>query len=218
MPRARTGTLVAPGSDGIWRARLTKTRKDGSRWRPLYALGTTDKAQARRTLARLVVAAQDGRSLPSAAELATSVLCVKDYCETWLGRRQALGVGMVHKERRCLEHYALAAIGRMPLRDVRPSHIRSIVDEALAHGLKRATVGHIHGALHRLFRAALADEHIEQNPVANVRVPKIRTVRKERCILTDGEFARFMACADVDLELRMLSLVARCEGGMRTVT
>jgi integrase len=41
-------------------------------------------------------------------------------------------------------------------------------------------------------------------------------VRKERAILTDDEFARFVGCAAVDLELRMLSLVARCEGGMRT--
>ena len=47
-------------------------------------------------------------------------------------------------------------------------------------------------------------------------VPKLREVRKERAILTDAEFARFIACPAVDLELRMLGLVARCEGGMRT--
>jgi len=123
---------------------------------------------------------------------------------------------MVDKERRCLELYALGTIGRINLREVRASHIRSIVDEALARGLKRATVAHIHGAIARMFRAALADELIEQNPVAAVRVPKIRAVRKERAILTDTEFARFIACAEADLELRMLSLVARCEGGMRT--
>jgi hypothetical protein len=35
-------------------------------------------------------------------------------------------------------------------------------------------------------------------------------------ILTDDEFLRFVGCAAVVLELRMLSLVARCEGGMRT--
>jgi integrase len=216
MPRARTGTLVPPGSDGIWRARITTTREDGSTWRPLYALGTTDKAQARRILARLVASSGSAEGLPEVIEAKASTLRVSDYCETWLARRKALGVGMVHKERRCLELYALETIGRMPLRDVRASHIRSLVDEALGRGLKRATVAHIHGALARMFRAALADEVIEQNPVAAVRVPKVRTVRKERAILTDAEFARFIACAEADLELRMLSLVARCEGGMRT--
>jgi integrase len=182
----------------------------------LYSLGTTDKAQARRILTRLVASSQDGEGLPSPIEANASTLRVSDYCETWLARRKALGVGMVNKERRCLELYALGTIGRINLREVRASHIRSIVDEALARGLKRATVAHIHGALQRMFRAALADELIEQNPVAAVRVPKVRAVRKERAILTDAEFARFIACAEVDLELRMLSLVARCEGGMRT--
>src|ERR1700761_1441194 len=64
--------------------------------------------------------------------------------------------------------------------------------------------------------AALEEELIDHNPVTAVRVPKMREVRKERAILTDDEFAKFIGCADVDLELRMLSLVARCEGGMRT--
>src|SRR5256885_1851981 len=39
------------------------------------------------------------------------------------------------------------------------------------------------------------------------------TVRE---FLTDDEIARFVACPVVDLELRVLSIVARCEGGMRT--
>jgi integrase len=70
--------------------------------------------------------------------------------------------------------------------------------------------------LHRIFRSAQEDDLIEHNPVAPVRTPKTREVKKERAILTDDEFSRFVACAAVDLELRMLSLVARCEGGMRT--
>lgn len=47
------------------------------------------------------------------------------------------------------------------------------------------------------------------------RLKKMREVKKERAILTDKEFSRFVACATVDRELRMLALVARCEGGMR---
>jgi integrase len=123
---------------------------------------------------------------------------------------------MVRKERRNLELYCLAAIGKLPLRDVRALHIRGILDEAIAQGRKRATVAHIHGVLRRVFSSALADELVEHNPAAAVRVPKMRAVRKERAILTDTELGKFIACGGVDLELRMLSLVARCEGGMRT--
>jgi integrase len=70
--------------------------------------------------------------------------------------------------------------------------------------------------MHRLFRSAEEDDQIERNPVTAVRCPRTHEIKKERSILTDDEFERFIGCAGIDLELRMLSLVARCEGGMRT--
>jgi integrase len=101
------------------------------------------------------------------------------------------------------------------LGDVTPSHVRNVLDDAVAKGLRRGTLEQVRGVMHRLFDDAWRAEIIESNPVARVRVPSLREVRKERCILTDEEFARFVACPDVDLETRMLALVARCEGGMR---
>lgn len=83
-------------------------------------------------------------------------------------------------------------------------------------GLKRKTVSEVRGVLHRLFRTALEHEVIENNPVAAVRTPRIREVHKERCILTDTEFVKFVTCTAVDLELRMMALASRCEGGMRS--
>jgi integrase len=203
LSRAKTGTLVRPGRDGIWKGRVTAG--DGSR--PLYSLGTADEAAAKRKLARLVAG-----ELPAAI----SDDSVKEYSDAWLEKREAQGVGMSKKERRILEMYVLEAIGRMPLVDVKPSHIRSILDSAAATGLARKTVSGVRGVLNRLFRAALEDERIIVNPIAAVRMPRMREVKRERMILTDDEFTRFVACADVDLELRMLSVVARCEGGMRT--
>ena len=216
MPRPRTGTLVPPSADGFWRCRVTKDKPDGTTWRPLYSLGTTDKALARRKLARVNAELAAGRDPFEAADLASAPERVKDYADAWTKKREAQGVGMAQKERRNLELYALDGIGRLPLCDVRPTHVRGILDDAVAKGLKRKTVADLRGVLHRLFRAALEDEAIEHNPVAAVRAPKTREVRKERAILTDEEFTRFVACADVDLELRMMALVARCEGGMRT--
>ena len=46
MARARTGTLLPAGADGFWRARFTVDRPDGTTSRPVYSLGTTDKALA----------------------------------------------------------------------------------------------------------------------------------------------------------------------------
>ncbi len=72
------------------------------------------------------------------------------------------------------------------------------------------------GLLHRMLADAWRAEIIENNPVARVKLPPSREIRKERTILTDDELAQFVACEAVDLELRMMALVARCEGGMRT--
>jgi integrase len=212
MPRARTGTIVLPGADGLWRARVTKP--DGSR--PLYSLGTTDKGLARRRLARLVEAIARGDDVLDAAEAASAPERVKDYAEAWLERREKQGIAKAPDERGILTNHVLPAIGRMPLSDVRPSHVRCILDEVAAKGRKRGTVEQVRGVLRRMFAEAWRAEVIESNPVDRVRLPAVREVRKERVSLTDDEFSRFIACAAVDLELRMLALVARCEGGMRT--
>ncbi len=216
MPRARTGTLLPPLGDGLWRARLTIDRPDGTTIKRVYSLGTTDKALARRKLAALVALLARGEDPADAAVTIGAPERVRDYAGAWLATREAQGVGMVKKERANLERHAFEAIGRMPIGDVRPSHVRSILEDAAAKGLRRNSLAHIRGVLHRMFRAAVEDELIEHNPVAASRTPKTREVHKDRCILTDDELTRFVACPDVGLETRMLSLVARCEGGMRT--
>ena len=216
MSRKRTGTLVPPGADGFWRCRVTKDKPDGTKTRPMYSLGTTDKAIARRKLARLNALIMAGRDPHDAAIEVGTAERVKDYAEAWHARREAQGIVMAPYERANLKRHAIDAIGALPLCDVTPSHVRVILDDVAAKGLKRATVEQVRGVLHRLFDDAWRSEVIEANPVARVKVPPMREVRKERVILTDDEFSRFVGCGTVDLELRMLALVARCEGGMRT--
>ena len=212
MPRPRTGTLLAPGADGFWRARVT--RPDGTR--PLYSLGTADKSLARRKLARLVEAINAGRDPLDAADVAGAPEHVNEYTEAWLTAREGRGVAKARWERSYFKNHVVDVIGHMPLGDVRPAHIRVLLEEVAAKGLKRATVGEVRGLLFRVFDHAWRAEIIESNPVARVKLPEMREVRKERCILTDDEFGQLIACAEVDLELRMMALVARCEGGMRT--
>ncbi len=216
MPRARTGTLVPPNADGLWRARVTKDHADGTQTRPVYSLGTTDRSLARRKLARLNALIVAGHDPHDAAETVNAPERVKDYADAWLEKREGQGIAKVPLERGNLKRHALDAIGNLPLCDVTPGLVRGILDDVAAKGLKRGTVEQVRGVLHRLFDDAWRAEIIESNPVARVKMPAMREVRKERVILTDAEFSRFVASSAVDLELRMLSLVARCEGGMRT--
>jgi integrase len=216
MSRKRTGTLVPPRADGLWRARVTKDHADGTQTRPVYSLGTTDKSLARRKLARLNALIAAGHDPHDAAETANAPERVKDYAEAWLEKREGQGIAKAPLERGNLKRHALDAIGNLPLCDVTPALVRGILDDVAAKGLKRGTVEQVRGVLHRLFDDAWRAEVIESNPVARVKMPAMREVRKERVILTDEEFSRFVASSAVGLELRMLSLVARCEGGMRT--
>jgi hypothetical protein len=210
MPRQRTGTLVAPGPDGIWKGRISKTvvlRSGGTRTtRPLYSLGTMDKSLAQRKLTRLVALIESGRDPVDAAHGASAVECVRDYADAWLGKREVQGIAKAPLERGYLRNHAFSAIGALPLGDVTPGHIRGILDDVAAKGLRRGTVEQVRGVLHRLFDDAWRAEIIESNPVARVKLPPMREVKKERVILTDEEFSRFVACSEVDLELRMLSL------------
>ena len=92
MPRARTGTLVPPELDGLWRARATTTLADGTVTRPLYSLGTTDKALAKRELARLVAKLERGDKVIAFVESSGRPQRVRDYADAWLAKREAQGV------------------------------------------------------------------------------------------------------------------------------
>ncbi len=98
MSRPRTGTLVPPGPDGIWRRRVTKDHADGTSSRPLYSLGTADRALAKRKLARLVALVASGADALDAVESANASERVKDYAEAWLKKR---GAQDVVKRRTC---------------------------------------------------------------------------------------------------------------------
>src|SRR5580658_134362 len=152
MPRARTGTLVPPGADGLWRARVTKDHADGTTTRPLYSLGTTDKSLARRKLARLNASIAAGHDPQDAAETANAAESVKDYAEAWLEKREAQGVVMVRAERIYIDAHVLPAIGNLPLCDVKPMHVRGILEDVAsktyrrngeARRYRRQTIAHV---------------------------------------------------------------------------
>ena len=144
MARKKTGTLVSPGAGGIWKGRVTKP--DGSR--PLYSLGTTDKALAKRKLEKL-----------AAGELPDTIIdeSVRQYAVAWVEKREAQGVKK--DELALLERHVFDAIGSVLLADVKPTHVRSILDAVVVKGLKRGTVEQVRGVMNRLFGEAWRAEH-----------------------------------------------------------
>ncbi len=193
-----------------WCARVTVDR-EGESVREWLDLGTYDRAVAKRKLARIIA-----KGAPVEPTEAKAEDTVREFAEDWLNRREAAGIAMVRDERSSLKLHVFDEIGAMPLSTVKPAHIRAVLDTAIAAGLSRTSVGHLKALLHRLFKAAWVDELIPENPVARVVIPRMKVVRKERCILTDAEFATYMASPTGDLEVKLMALVSRVEGGMRT--
>ncbi len=212
MPRPRTGSLRLRSSGYFARMWITR---DGVTRRESIDLETTDRALARRKLVRLQQRIDAGELVADVKATAAESETVADFAEAWLARREAQGVVMVRDERANLRDHILPHLA-LPLDEVRPVHIRAVIDAAIAGGYRRGTVGHLHRLMGRLFKSAWQDEVIRENPVLRVEVPALRETKRERVILTDAEIDLYMGCPNADLELRMLSLVSRVEGGMRT--
>jgi hypothetical protein len=111
--------------------------------RPLYSLGTTDKSLARRKLARLNALIAAGHDPLDAIDTANAPERVKDYAEAWLAKREAQGIVMAADERRNIERHVVPELGHLPLCDVRPSHVRTILESAVREARARVicTIG-----------------------------------------------------------------------------
>jgi integrase len=214
MAPPRTGTLELRKRGGHlrWHTRVTVTNKDGTTSRPWYCLDTEDKATAERRRDKLLKDIAAGRTEAEATNHASMPESVKGYAD-------ALGSRISEDDRRNLRVHVVPTLGALALDDVRLVHVKSIRDKLIAGGARRATCHKVLGAVRRLFAYAVEDELLEQNPAGDVKLPKLRGADREivkpRTILTDDEIGKYLACEEADLELRMLSLVARCEGGMR---
>jgi hypothetical protein len=245
--RARTGTLVR-GPDGVFRARVTAGRTpDGRRDRPWVSLGTTDRAEADRRLARVLADLAAG--LPPGAGFAAAG--APTVAELLLEVKDDLS----ESDRSLLDaHVASSLVGRMAADAVTPDDVQALVTGAtsrkvFARGerrpalpLARETRRKLIGAVSRLFERARRRRIVASNPAGDVELPvqrgRNREVRRRRAILTDAELAALLACPEVlpgdvrlphltekrarahlapqRLELKLLALVSRTEGGMRT--
>lgn len=199
MLRKRTGTLVWRKSG--WRGAYW-ANVEGEQVRQWVDLDTTNRTVARRRLARLV-AEPNASPAPTSGEMAGA------FVERWLQHRASLGMPCARYERTYWEGYCDKAIGHLPLKDIRPHHIQSILDDAAAGRLltrkgtrpERDTVTHLRCIPHNMFKSARMQELINANPIELTKVPTLREMKKRRAILADDEFTRFVGCADVDLEL-----------------
>lgn len=206
MAKSKQSGQLIWRKDG-WSGRY-RTGVDGETIRVCVPLGTTNKAVARVKLDRL---------LKGTAAKET----VKTEAETFeqAARRIIPSQGLkttVDRTRR-LEMYAFEKLGHRPVNGLKAADIRDVLEGAVATGLAKMTVMHLLNDISSILNVLWQYEILPENPARRVKVPKNAKVDgRPRVILTNDEFAQFMAWPELDLELRTLALTARCFGGMRT--
>lgn len=197
------GQLIWVGKS--WSGRYWAT-VDGERVRRCVSLGTENRAVAVAKLTRLVQGEADASSAaaPETFEQAARRL-VPDSIKTWRDRMTRLATD------------AFPLMGARAVTELRPLHIRAVLDAAVGRGLSRTTCSHLLVDISTVLGELWRDEVIAENPARRVRVPKGAAVDlRPRVVLSDDEFARFFACAEVSPELHIVALVSRTLGGMRT--
>lgn len=93
-------------------------------------------------------------------------LTVATYAGRWLARRARASAGSRQKYAIYLRHVPTGVLS-LPLADVRPIHMRAVVDALRERGLAGGTQYAIVWALKSLFADAIDDELLGANPVTN---------------------------------------------------
>ncbi len=215
MPVKRSGTIVAKPS-GFF-ARVWVKLPDGTDERRWMDLRTKDPTTARRKLARLVGELASGALVADAQAKATAGETYRSFTMDRHDKRVAAGVVMAPDEKNNREEHIYPTIGDLPLGCVTDDHIRHVLDEARDKGLGWETVRKIRAVMSRDLKRAKIEKLITQNPVQDVSLPEgLKKDKRPFVSLTDAEIGTYLAAPDLDLEVKMASIVARAEGGMRT--
>jgi integrase len=150
-------------------------------------------------------------------------LTVQEYGDRWIAGREHR-VESVADEQGRLRNHVYPRIGHMLLRDVKPRHIRDMILDLTGAKVRRRgtgkgegtstiaprTVRHVFATLHRMFKSAVIDEHIESNPVVVEKGVLPKNVDKDpawraTAVFERGEVVSLIADARIPEVRRVLN-------------
>jgi integrase len=219
----RTGTIIAKPS-GFF-ARVWVKLADGTEERRWINLQTKDRTTAKRKLARLVAALEAGEVV---AEAEAKVLATAETYRAYTldrNEKRKLTVVMARDEQNNRVRYIYPHIGELPLSKITDDHVRQILEAARDRGLSRGTVVAIRSVLARDMKRARIEKLIEGRPVEDVELPEgLKRDRRPFTSPSDALIAKYLGAAHafwdprlkLDLECKLVVIVSRTQGGMRT--
>jgi len=215
MSAKRTGTIVMKPSGAF--ARVWVKLHDGTEERRWMNLQTKDRATAARKLKRLVAMLEAGELVAEAEAKTASVETYRTFTKDRHERRAAAGIVMARDEQNNRERFIYPVLADVPLARITDDDVRHVLELARDRGLARETVHKIRAVMRRDLKRARIEKMIETRPAEDVELPEgLKKDKRPRTILTDAEIAKHLGAAGCDLEIKMLALTARTEGGMRT--
>ena len=179
-----------------------------------YSVGQVDLATARaerERIKRLIEAGRDpvqAKRLDRAAEVASSGETFADVATAWLAKQKPAWSGIHYdKSSKAIERHVTATIGRLPVRDITPAMVSSIIEKVQAGG-KRETASKLLQHTRAIFRYAAAKGLRLDNPAeAAVEVLAAPGDVKRRPALLDfpslGELLRAAERAQISPEIRL---------------
>ena len=126
-----------------------------------------DEAKARKLLEKVEAKVTQERSELSGEE---GPLTVRRYLAQWTEARIKRELASAKDDRTRLTLHAMPRIGDLLMREVRPRHIRELIESLkvpppdATKTLAPRTVRHVYGALHSMFASAHAEELVDNNP------------------------------------------------------
>lgn len=220
MSRKRSGNLTWRASG--WRARIW-IDENGVAVRKFIDLETTNKSVAKRKLARLVSKVAAGVVEPDAVDVEAVRYTVEDFAKGHYDARSKW-VKSWQDEKRIYESCLKPRIGASELGHVTAQDILDCLNDA-ATTRAHESVKKVRAQASALFKAARLAGLTSNNPLDGLKTPAPRRKKLPRAILTDDEFARYVAFphavghkrppGTVDLEIKVMGIVARTIGGQR---
>lgn len=159
--------------------------RDGNRWKSVgyyldetgakkkvYGTGSTQKssmASRDKLLAKRKLEVQ-------LAKIPTGLDKVTDYCKHWFTEVKSKETQLAHKTSNgyagVIKNWIIPGLGALKLKDVAKPHILALYESVKKAGKSRSTQNQIRAVLNQMFAEAVAQRHIDFNPVAGVRLMK----------------------------------------------
>ncbi len=220
--RKRTGTLTWDKARGVYKTRITVVENGRSK-RPWYSLGTANEELAKKKREALLVdiAKKEADATKPSVDRAAPRFAA--LALEWLDGRKGRVV-FADSEDGYVKRWILPRVpAETVLADVAKTHVRAVIRALVDAEMGHQTIVHVVGTFRRILDTAVRRDLLVENVARQISLAQeLRDLgfkakdQKQRSVLADEEFEQFMRCPEIDLEIQILGLVARCVGGMPT--